>query len=81
MKKINKLVPLVKPHLMRLQVDDVREAWLLVKVEDDSNLVEIRGHLTVVVTITVTHNGLGLEYPNAKEFKSMPISIIIMLRT
>ena len=29
------------PHLMRLQVDDVRKAWLLVKVEHDSNLVQI----------------------------------------
>lgn len=32
-------------HLMWLQVDDVRETWLLVKVEQNTDLVEVRGHL------------------------------------
>lgn len=30
---------------MRLQVDDVRETWLLVKVKHNTNLVQVRGHL------------------------------------
>lgn len=36
-------------HLMWLQVDDVRETWLLVKVKQDTNLVQIRRHLSTAV--------------------------------
>lgn len=32
---------------MRLQVDNVREAWLLVEVKHDTNLMQVRGHLSL----------------------------------
>lgn len=36
-------------YLVWLQVDDVREAWLLVKVKHDTNLMQVRGHLSSAV--------------------------------
>lgn len=32
-------------YLVRLQIDDVHETWLVVKVQKDTNLVEVGGHL------------------------------------
>ena len=58
-----------KPHLVRLQVDGVREASLA-EMEHDSNLVQIFGHLTVVAMIANTTSidkGLGEKQEEGRQ--------------
>lgn len=42
---------IIHTYLVWLQVDDVCEAWLLVKVKHDTNLVQVRGHLGFCVGV------------------------------